>query len=50
MHEDMQEICNYLCQTLRQTRRFYDLLHWNTSLKTRISNMYWHIFRRDVSA
>lgn len=26
MHENMQKICNYLCQTLRQTRRFYDLL------------------------
>lgn len=26
MHENMQEICDYLCQTLRQTRRFYDLL------------------------
>lgn len=26
MPEDMQEICDNLCQTLRQTRRFYDLL------------------------
>lgn len=26
MHEDMQAICDSLCQTLRQTCRFYDLL------------------------
>lgn len=40
MHEDMQEICDFLCQTLRQTHRFYDLMRWNTSLITRTNNMF----------